>query len=76
MQPISIDEFIIAKIKEHRINQQYTQEAFGQLIGVSGSYISKVENTRSAARYSLQRINALAKALDCSLHDLLPENNL
>jgi transcriptional regulator with XRE-family HTH domain len=71
-----IDEFVIDQIKRRRVARQLSKAGLAKLVGISASYIGRVENPATPDRYSLQRINDLARALDCSVHDLLPETTI
>ncbi len=51
----------------------YSQADLSYDLDVSSSFIGQVESETSDSRYSLERINEIAKILDCSLHDLIPD---
>jgi transcriptional regulator with XRE-family HTH domain len=74
MKPVSkIDRYVIKKIKERRLELGYSQADLSYDLDVSSSFIGQVESETSDSRYSLERINEIAKILDCSLHDLIPD---
>jgi transcriptional regulator with XRE-family HTH domain len=74
MKPVSkIDRYVIKKIKERRLVLGYSQADLSYDLDVSSSFIGQVESESTDSRYSLERINEIAKILDCTLHDLIPE---
>lgn len=77
MKPVSkIDRYIIKKVKEKRLELGYSQAALSYELDVSASYIGQVESDRFKTRYTLDRLNEIAKVLKCSLHDFLPKQPL
>lgn len=56
---------LIAKaIKEHRIKNNLTQEQFAEMIGVSKSYVSKIEAPNSQKKFSLEILFDISSVLD------------
>lgn len=77
MKPVSkIDRYIIKKVKERRVELGLSQAELSYELDVSASYIGQVESDHYKARYTLERLNELAKILKCSLHDFLPKDPL
>jgi transcriptional regulator with XRE-family HTH domain len=77
MKPVSkIDRFVIKKVKERRIELNYSQATLSYELDVSASYIGQVESDRYKTRYTLERLNEIARILKCSIHDFLPKQPL
>jgi len=60
-----------AALREKRLNIGMTQSELAQLTGLNRSYISEIESGRESI--SIDRAEKLAKAVNCSLSDLLKE---
>jgi len=60
-----------AALREKRLSIRMTQSELAQLTGLNRSYISEIESGRESI--SLDRAEKLAKAVNCSLSDLLKE---
>ncbi|MEJ0080917.1 MAG: helix-turn-helix transcriptional regulator [Puia sp.] len=74
MKPVSkIDRYAIKKVKERRKELKYSQAALSYELDVSATYIQQVESEKFDTRYTLERLNQLAKILKCSLHDFFPK---
>ncbi len=71
-----IEEYIINKVKEIRIEKGISQLALSQKISLSSSFISHVESNKRRAKYNINHLNLIAKALDCSPKDFMPEKPL
>lgn len=74
MKPVSaIDRFVIRKVKERRLELGYSQAMLSYELDVSASYIGQVESERYKTRYTLERLNEIARVLQCSIQDFLPK---
>lgn len=58
-------------ISEYRQKKEITQKELADKIGVSLSYISKIEAPNSKKSFSLEILLDIADELDVSIHDLL-----
>lgn len=67
-----IDQFVIDKVREKRIEKNLSQADLAYELGVSIGFIGKVESLKFAAHYNIKHLNILAKALKCSPQDFLP----
>jgi transcriptional regulator with XRE-family HTH domain len=77
MKPVSkIDRYVIKKVKERRIELGYSQAELSYQLDVSASYIGQVESDKYKTRYSLDRLNELARILKCSVLDFIPKSPL
>lgn len=74
MKPVSkIDRYVIKKVRERREELGYSQAALSHELETSASYVGQVESEKYRTRYSLERLNEIARILKCSLHDFLPK---
>lgn len=71
-----IDIYVITKIKTIRKNKGVSQLDLANGIGVTSGFIGKVESTNSASRYNLYHINQIAKYLQVSPKDFMPDEGL
>ena len=77
MKPVSkIDRFVIKKVKERRIELGHSQASLSYELDVSASFIGQVESDNYKTRYSLERLNEIARILKCSVQDFLPHQVL
>jgi transcriptional regulator with XRE-family HTH domain len=77
MKPVSkIDRYVIKKVRERREQLGYSQAALAYAIDVNQSYIAAIESDQYSKKYTLERLNEIARVLQCSLHDFLPKHPL
>ena len=67
-----IEQFVIEKVKEKRIELNLSQADLASQLNVSNGFIGKVESPKYLAKYNLNHINALATIFNCSPTDFLP----
>lgn len=75
-QKTEIELYVIGRVKEIRTKKKLSQAKLAILIDVSVGFIGHVENPKHRAKYNLNHINRLVKALDCDFKDLFPEKHL
>lgn len=68
-----IEKYIIAKVKEKRLEHGYSQIVLSQKLNMSDSFVGHVETPRRRAKYNLNHLNQLARIFRCSPRDFLPE---
>ena len=68
-----IEQYIIDKIRELRIEKGYSQRELADLLDISYGFIAKVESPKKRAKYNVNHINAAAKLFKLSPRDFLPE---
>lgn len=71
-----IDQYVIDKVKELRIEKGISQAELADYINLSRGFIGDVENPRLRAKYNLNHLNEIAKVLGCSVKDFLPDKPL
>ena len=68
-----LDSYVIAKVKEMRLQAGMSQAVLGVKLEVSQTFIGNVENPKKRDKYNLHHINKLAVIFGCSPRDFLPE---
>lgn len=71
-----IDNYVIDRVKEKRIEKGLSQADLAFELGMSVGFIGKVESSRYASHYNLKHLNDLARILKCSPQDFLPRKVL
>lgn len=61
------------KVAELRRQKNLSQDAIAAMLEVSRGFIGQVESPNSPSCYSLDHINRLAFELNCSIHDIIPQ---
>ena len=69
----SLELFVIAKVKEKRIERGLTQEKLSLALNKGVGYIGDREAPSKDAKYNIRILNDIAKILDCSPRDFFPE---
>ncbi|MEI2368902.1 helix-turn-helix domain-containing protein [Niallia circulans] len=57
-------------IKKLRIRKQLTQQEFSKLIGISSSYLTKIEAPNCDKKFSLELLLVISDKLNIDLKDL------
>lgn len=63
---------IVMLVREKR-GKLRSQSDIAELLGVTRGYIGQIEMEGSASMYSFDQLNELAKYLECSMRDFIPE---
>ncbi len=71
-----IEQYIIDKVRELRKEKGWSQRDLADEINVSQGFIGDVESIKERAKYNVNHINDIAKALGISPKDLLPDEAL
>jgi len=71
-----IEKYVIDKVKEMRLSKGISQANLARLLDVSEGFIGNIENPNYRDKYNLNHLNELAKILECSPKDFLPEKPL
>ncbi|HVT83993.1 MAG TPA: hypothetical protein VHD35_02265 [Chitinophagaceae bacterium] len=71
-----LDLYIIDKVRELRNLREISQTALSQYMELADGFISKVENPKERAKYSIRHLNLLPKILKVSWEELLPAKPL
>jgi transcriptional regulator with XRE-family HTH domain len=67
-----IESYVIDRVRKMRLEKEWSIQALADNINVSKSFVADVENPKRRSKYNLNHINEIAKAFECSIHDLLP----
>lgn len=68
-----IEQYVIDKIKEIRIDKGFSQEDIASILDTSRGFIGQVESPHYAAKYNLNHLNILALEFSISPKNFLPE---
>jgi len=68
--------FVISKVRERRIALKLSQDDLAMFLDTDRSFIGQVESPNNPAKYNLNHLNILARELNCSPKDFLPEKHL
>lgn len=71
-----IEWFIVQKVKEKRIEHNFTQLQLSLELGFSEGYVGKVESKKLVDHYNVNHLNQLARIFKCSPQDFLPKKPL
>ncbi|HML57053.1 MAG TPA: helix-turn-helix transcriptional regulator [Ferruginibacter sp.] len=72
-QITDIEQFVIDEVKKRRVEKDISQKELAYQLDVSVGFVGNVENPRYRAKYNISHLNELAKILNCSPKDFLPE---
>lgn len=75
-QHTKIEQYIINKIKEIRIEKGLTQADLSFKMGLNDSFVSHVETPNRRDKYNINHLNTLAKIFKCSIKDFMPDKPL
>jgi len=68
-----IDQYVIDRVREKRIEMNISQSELADCINLTKGFIGNIENPKLNYKYNLTHINEIAKVLQCSPKDFLPE---
>jgi transcriptional regulator with XRE-family HTH domain len=71
-----IDQYVINKVKEKRLEKGMSQADLSIKMGFTDSFVSHVETPKRRDKYNLNHLNTLAKIFKCSIKDFLPDKPL
>jgi len=68
-----LEQYVIDQVKSRRTELGISQKELSHRLNASEGWVGLVESTRTDDKYSLRRLNDLAKVLNCSPKDFLPD---
>jgi len=71
-----IDQYVIDRVKEKRLEKNFSQADLAYELEMSVGFIGKVESSKYRTHYNLKHVNDLARILKCSPQDFLPKKPL
>ena len=72
----AIDLYVIEAIRRRRMDLNMSQATLAECLQVSKGFIGMAESPKYNIKYNLRHINLIAKYLECSPRDFLPEKPL
>jgi transcriptional regulator with XRE-family HTH domain len=67
-----LDWYVINQVKKIRRSKGISQADLSVKMGFSEKLVGSIENPTLKAKYNVSHLNTLAKALECTIHDLIP----
>ncbi|MEG2339390.1 MAG: helix-turn-helix domain-containing protein [Odoribacter sp.] len=67
-----IEQYVIDKIREKRLQQKMSQATLAYCLNVSKGFIGDIENPNKRAKYNLNHLNILAIIFNCPFTDFFP----
>lgn len=67
---------VIQRVKEVREQRKLGQRDIAAILGVSEGFIGQVESPNSPSKYNLNHLNFLAKELNVSPREFLPQDSI
>lgn len=67
---------VIERVTEKRRQLGLTQEYIAEVLGLTQGFIAQIESPKSASKYNLNHLNKLAREMDCSPREFLPDLSL
>lgn len=67
-----LDKYVIARVREKRLEQGVSQRAIAFTIGRSASFVGQVESDRFTTKYTVHQLYLIAKDLGCSPAEFFP----
>jgi transcriptional regulator with XRE-family HTH domain len=71
-----IEQYIIQKVKEKRLEKGLSQSELAFELNVSNGFVGQIESGKYDKAYNIDHLNELAKILECSPQDFLPKKAL
>lgn len=72
----AIEDYVIQRVKQFRIERGLSQQAFADNINLSQGFIRDCESPHKRAKYNLNHLNEIVKAFGVKFSDFLPDKAL
>lgn len=69
-----IDKYVISQVMERRMAKGLSQAALAMELEVPTSFIAMIESGKYNKKYNVAHLNTIAKVLECSPKDFLPDH--
>jgi transcriptional regulator with XRE-family HTH domain len=66
--------YVIGKVRDKRMALKLSQDDLAMFLDADRSFIGQIESPNNPAKYHLNHLNILARELNCSPKDFLPDN--
>lgn len=67
---------IVDNVKAVRTKKGFTQDDIAAFLNVTRGFIGQIESPNSASKYNFDHLNALAREMNCSPKDFMPEKTV
>jgi len=67
-----IEQYVIKRVKEIRIEKGISQAKLSHLIDLSVGFVGNVENPKHIAKWNLNHLERIAKVLEVSMREFFP----
>lgn len=71
-----IEQYVINKVKEIRTAKGISQARLAHMIDLSVGFIGNVENPNHIAKWNLNHLNQISKALNVPFKEFFPERGI
>ncbi|QEC79702.1 helix-turn-helix domain-containing protein [Mucilaginibacter ginsenosidivorax] len=71
-----LDLYIVARVKEMRLQRNWTQSVLATKLDLSDGFYSEIENPNHRAKFNIAHLIKLGKAFECSPCIFLPKEEL
>lgn len=71
-----IEDYVIQKVKQLRIEKGMSQREFGDNINLSQGFIRDCESPRKRSKYNINHLNEIVKVFGCKFSDFFPDEAL
>jgi transcriptional regulator with XRE-family HTH domain len=68
-----IDQYVIDQVRKIRIQKGVSQARIALELEKTSGFIGNIENPNLNHKYNLVQLNIIAKLLECSIKDFLPD---
>lgn len=77
-EPINteIEQYVINRVKEIRVSKGISQAKLAHMIELSVGFVGNVENPTHIAKWNLNHLNQISKALNIPFKDFFPEKGM
>jgi len=72
----AIDKYVIQEVKRRRTEKKFSQSKLAFELDVPTSFIAMIESGKYDKKYNVAHLNALARILECSPKDFMPDRAL
>jgi transcriptional regulator with XRE-family HTH domain len=71
-----IEQYVVQKVKDLRLENGISQAKLAHLIDISVGFVGNVENPRHIAKWNINHLNSISKALDIPFREFFPDRGI
>ena len=71
-----VDRYVVEQVKERRVAKGISQSELAFELNLPTSFIGMIESGKYGKKYNVTHINDIARILECSPREFLPEKAL